>query len=117
MLLQEVVSATQCWNLGALSDIGLKTEKLKAKQWGFSSKKSELFVDEPGPPVRRRSNLGIRIPPTPHRYLPPMYSSYTSRNSSSVTTCKLGGSTTANSARFRRMRATEIAKRTVQRSP
>jgi hypothetical protein len=30
---------------------------------------------------------------------------------------QLGGSTTANSARFRRMRATEIPKRTVQRSP
>jgi len=24
----------------------------KAKQWGFSSEKSELFADEPGPPVR-----------------------------------------------------------------
>jgi hypothetical protein len=28
--------------------LGSKAEKLKAKQWGFSSKKSELFVDEPG---------------------------------------------------------------------
>jgi hypothetical protein len=24
----------------------------KAKQWSFSSEKSELFADEPGPPVR-----------------------------------------------------------------
>jgi hypothetical protein len=27
--------------------LGPKAEKLKAKQWGFSSEKSELFADEP----------------------------------------------------------------------
>src|SRR5258705_2444400 len=43
----------------------LALEKLKAKQWGFSSKKSELFVDEPGPPVRSQSRLEI-CPPPPH---------------------------------------------------
>jgi hypothetical protein len=42
-----------------------------------------------------------------------MYPSYTLRNFS----LQLGGSTGANSARFHRMRATEIPKRTVQRSP
>jgi hypothetical protein len=35
----------------ARSALGSKAEKLKAKQWGFSSEKSELFADEPGPPV------------------------------------------------------------------
>jgi hypothetical protein len=35
---------------------GPKAEKLKAKQWGFSSEKSELFADEPGPPVREQKS-------------------------------------------------------------
>jgi hypothetical protein len=38
---------------------GPKAEKLKAKQWGFSSEKSELFADEPGPPVRGDSTPEI----------------------------------------------------------
>jgi hypothetical protein len=32
--------------------LGPKAEKLKAKHWGFSSEKTELFAHEPGPPVR-----------------------------------------------------------------
>jgi hypothetical protein len=39
--------------------LGPKAEKLKAKQWGFSSEKSELFADEPGPPVRGDDVLEI----------------------------------------------------------
>jgi hypothetical protein len=31
----------------ARSALGSKAEKLKAKQWGFSSEKIELFADEP----------------------------------------------------------------------
>jgi len=37
--------------------LGSKAEKLKAKQWGFSSEKSELFADEP--PVRGDSTPEI----------------------------------------------------------
>jgi hypothetical protein len=37
-----------------MSGPGPKAEKLKAKQWGFSSEKSELFADDPPAPARAR---------------------------------------------------------------
>ena len=44
--------------IASMTAWGSKAEKLKAK-WGFSSEKSELFADEPGPPVRSQIRLEI----------------------------------------------------------
>ncbi len=41
--------STRKFDVGVFTQPGSKAEKLKAKQWGFSSEKKRTFADEPDP--------------------------------------------------------------------
>jgi hypothetical protein len=52
-----------------MSGPGSKAEKLKAKQWGFSSEKTELFAHEPGIRPTGPAPINASDLTTPHRWL------------------------------------------------